>query len=242
MENKSYPAVEAVDLTRVFGAREVLSGLSFSVPAGQVCGVLGVNGVGKTTLLKLLSGLLRPSAGWASVCGFDSVKDRREVLGVLGLLIETPVFYDHLSARENLELHLGYMGAEGDIPAALARMGLLDAKERPVGRFSLGMRQRLAVARALVHRPRVLLLDEPLGGLDPAAIREMRTLLRDLAREGMTLLVSSHLLGEVEQTADRVLVLSRGRLALDASMAELRSAHPEDLEDHLIACMKGEAE
>ena len=233
------PVLEAAHLTRVFDRREVLSDVSFQLPAGQVCGVLGPNGAGKTTLLKLLSGLLRPTAGHSSVCGFDSVGDRGRALGRLGLLIETPVFYDHLSAGENLALHLAYMGAEGDIPAALDQVGLAGARDQSVGQFSLGMRQRLAMARALVHRPRVLLLDEPLNGLDPVAIRELRELFRRLAGEGVALLVSSHILSEVEQTADRVLVLTEGRLTMDASMADLRAAHPADLEAYLIAHMKG---
>lgn len=237
--NPTMPAVEVSHLTRVFGGKEALSDVSFSVPHGEVLGVLGPNGAGKTTLFKLIAGLLRPTAGSAAVCGFDSVSGRDGALRQLGLLIETPVFYDHLSAQENLSLHLSYMGAAAPVADALTRVGLGQTGGQPVGQFSLGMRQRLALARATVHRPSVLLLDEPLNGLDPIAVREMRGLFRSFAADGMAVLLSSHILSEVELTADRVIVLSQGRLAETADMASLSAAHPHDLEDYLISRMNG---
>lgn len=231
--------IRTAGLTRAFGGKEALSDLTLSLSAGEVCGVLGPNGAGKTTLLKLIAGLLRPTAGRASVCGFDSVRQQDDVLRHLGLLIETPVFYDHLCAQENLALHLAYMGTAGVVDDALTRVGLSDVGEQPVGQFSLGMRQRLALARATVHRPAVLLLDEPLNGLDPIAVRDMRKLFRSFAADGMSVMLSSHILGEVEQTADRVIVLSQGKLVAAAQMDALRAAHPHDLEDHLIKLMNG---
>lgn len=231
--------IELRELSRAFDGYMALERVTCSIPAGQIYGLLGPNGAGKTTLLKILAGLLTPTRGAARVCGLDVEEDRQKVLALVGSLIEVPVFYDHLSARVNLSIHLAYMGAEGDISAALAQVGLENMGEKPVGKLSLGMRQRLAMARAMVHRPRVLLLDEPLNGLDPIAIGEMRDLFRQLAAEGTTLVVSSHILSEVEQTAHRVGVLAGGRLVLEENMETLKTAHPQDLETFLVERMRG---
>ena len=228
------------ELSRDFGGQRALSRVTCTIPAGGIYGLLGPNGAGKTTLLKILAGLLKPTSGQALVCGLDVGERQREVLGQIGTLIETPCFYDHLSAVDNLALHLAYMGREGDVPA-LARVGLENVGNKPVGLFSLGMRQRLAIARAMVHRPRVMLLDEPLNGLDPIAIGSLRELLCQLEEEGLTLVVSSHILSEVEHTARRVGVLSRGKLVLEADMDRLKAEHPQDLEDYLIGQMSGGA-
>lgn len=226
-------------LARGYGGTAVLRNITLELTAGEVYGLLGPNGAGKTTLLKLLAGLLVPDSGTASVCGLDVVRDRSAALAEVGLLIETPEFYDHLSARDNLELHLACMGREGDISAALERVGLEAAGEKPVGRFSLGMRQRLALARAIVHRPRVLLLDEPLNGLDPVAASWLRRLLSELSGEGAAVLMSSHILGEVLHTAHRIGVLSRGRLVLEGRVSDLQAERPDDLEDYLVGQMAG---
>ena len=227
-------------LTKCFGGRPALCSCTLQVQRGAVCCLLGRNGAGKTTLLKLLLGLLRPTAGSASILGLDSIRDRPALLRQTGSLIETPAFYDHLSAAENLRLHLAYMGMQDRDPSPALRLaGLGEVGGEPVGSFSLGMRQRLAIARALSHRPAVLLLDEPLNGLDPVAMREMRLLFRQLAGQGVTILLSSHLLAEVEQTADRIAVLAEGRLVLNASLDRLRRRYPQDLTDRLIAWMQG---
>ena len=231
--------IQLRELSRDFDGRPALTEVTCSVSAGQIYGLLGPNGAGKTTLLKILAGLLVPTSGAASICGLDVEGDRQRAQALVGSLIETPVFYDHLSAADNLSIHLAYMGVEGDIPGTLARAGLEGVGDKPAGRFSLGMRQRLALARAMVHRPRVLLLDEPLNGLDPIAIGECRGLFRDLAEEGAALIVSSHILSEVEQTAHRVGVLSGGRLVLEGDMEALKKAHPRDLEEFLVSYMKG---
>lgn len=233
------PVLSARGLERAFGPAPVLRGVTLSLAQGEIYGLLGPNGAGKTTLLKLLAGLLRPDAGAAQVCGLEVEENRSAVLAQLGILIETPVFYDHLSAAENLELHLAYMGRVGDVPAALARVGLADTGRKPVGSFSLGMRQRLALARAIVHHPRVLLLDEPLNGLDPVVVGELRQLFQSLAGEGLAILMSSHILSEVLHTAHRVGVLSQGRLVLEERVSALQAAHPWDLEDYLVGQMAG---
>ena len=233
------PVLSAHGLERAFGPAPVLRGVTLSLAQGEIYGLLGPNGAGKTTLLKLLAGLLRPDAGAARVCGLEVEENRSAALAQLGILIETPMFYDHLSAAENLELHLAYMGKAGDVPAALARVGLADTGRKPVGSFSLGMRQRLALARAIVHRPRVLLLDEPLNGLDPVVVGELRQLFQSLSGEGLAILMSSHILSEVLNTAHRVGVLSQGRLVLEERVSTLQAAHPWDLEDYLVGQMAG---
>ncbi len=232
--------ITAEGLTKAFAGREVICDCGMEVQRGRIYGLLGKNGAGKTTLFKLLLGFLKPTAGKAAILGFDSVRDRIEVLRHTGSLIGTPVFYEHLSAADNLLLHLAYMGLEdADVDPALELVGLHDTGTQPVGEFSLGMRQRLAIARAIVHRPEVLILDEPANGLDPVGMRELRRLFRQLAEDGMTVLLSSHLLPEVVQTADRIGVMAGGKLALEADTEEILRGHRGDMEDYIIRVMEG---
>lgn len=195
-------------------------------------------------MLKLLLGLLKPSAGTAGVLGLDSVRDNEAILRRTGSLIETPIFYEHLSAADNLLLHLAYMGIEDtDVESTLCRVGLPGTGSQPVSTFSLGMRQRLAIARAIIHRPEVLILDEPVNGLDPVGMKEMRILFRRLVQEeGMTILMSSHLLPEIEQIADRVGVIADGTVVQEAEMADIRKQHPSDMEDYFISLIQGGAD
>lgn len=233
--------ITASHLAKAFRGREVLRDCTLAVERGSIYGFLGENGAGKTTFFKLLLGLLRPTAGTAAVLGLDCARQTPEVLRRTGSLVETPVFYEHLSARENLSLHLAYMEAEGDPAEALARVGLEGTGDQPVGEFSLGMRQRLAVARAIVHRPEVLILDEPVNGLDPAGIRDMRELFLALAhREGVTILLSSHILSEVEQTADRVGILAGGCVAAEVCPKEIRESCPGGMEAYFLKITRGE--
>lgn len=233
--------ISARSLTKAFSRKEVIRNCTFSVERGSIYGFLGRNGAGKTTVLKLLLGLLKPSAGTASVLGLDSVRDNEAILRRTGSLIETPVFYEHLSAADNLRLHLAYMGMAGaDVEPTLCRVGLPGTGNQPVSTFSLGMRQRLAIARAIIHRPEVLILDEPVNGLDPVGMKEMRMLFRRLVQEeGMTILMSSHLLSEIEQIADRVGVIADGTVAWEAEMADIRKQHPSDLEDYFLSLIQG---
>ena len=169
-------------LAKSFAGREGLRPCSLTVERGTLYALLGKNGAGKTTLFKLLLGFLRPTAGSAAVLGLDCLRQTAEVLRHTGCLIETPVFYEHLSAAENLRLHLACMECSADPAPLLARVGLDCADDRPVRAYSLGMRQRLALARALSHRSEVLILDEPFNGLDPVGQREMAALFRQLSR------------------------------------------------------------
>lgn len=234
----------ANNLTKAFLGKEVIRNCTFSVEQGSIYGFLGRNGAGKTTMLKLLLGLLKPSAGTASVLGLDSVRDNKAILRRTGSLIETPIFYEHLSAADNLLLHLAYMGIEDtDVESTLCRVGLPGTGSQPVSTFSLGMRQRLAIARAIIHRPEVLILDEPVNGLDPVGMKAMRILFRRLVQEeGMTILMSSHLLSEIEQIADRVGVIVDGTVVQEAEMADIRKQHPSNMEDYFISLIQGGAD
>lgn len=223
MTEDHFAAVQTFALSKRFGARVAVDNVSLEVPANGVFGLVGPNGAGKTTLLRLILGLTAPNAGLVIVGGRRLPKDARAVLSRSGALIDEPRFYMHLSARENLELIAaarGY-GAKERIDAALATMDLSDRANDRVGKYSMGMRQRLAVARSLLGDPRLLILDEPSNGLDPAGIREFRALIRQLANEGRTVILSTHLLAEVERTCDQAAIMHEGRIIAQAPIDEL---------------------
>lgn len=220
-------------LTKTFSWKELIKECSISVEQGTIYGLLGKNGAGKTTIFKLLLGFLKPTAGTSSILGMDSVKDNIKILKHTGNLIETPVFYEHLSATENLLLHLSYMGVENvETESVLTRVGLPNSGIQPVQEFSLGMRQRLAIARAVIHKPKVLILDEPFNGLDPVGMKEIGTLFCQLTdQEGMTILMSSHLLSEVQRIANRIGVIADGKLVLEKNTDEIRRNHLNNMAD-----------
>lgn len=234
-------AVFTNKLTKSFSGKEIIKGCQISVEQGTIYGFLGKNGAGKTTMFKLLLGLQKPSSGTASILGMDVTRETEKILRHTGSLIETPVFYDHLSATENLQIHLAYMGMENtQAESVLERVGLTGTGTQPVSEFSLGMRQRLAIARAIIHKPEVLILDEPVNGLDPVGIKEMRILFRQLAdQQGMTILMSSHILSEIQQVADRIGVIADGRIVLEEDAEIIRRNHPQDMEDYLLAAIEG---
>lgn len=223
----SAPVIEVRGLAKRF-SRTVLAvdDLSFTVERGQVCGMLGPNGAGKTTTLRMLVGLVRPTAGDSSLLG-EPVRPGLPALARVGTLIEGAAFVPHLKGITNLRLWWEAGGArwsDANVEDALAVAGLGDAVERKVKTYSHGMKQRLGIARALLARPEALVLDEPTTGLDPQEIREVRRLVGRLAGEGVTILLSSHLLSEVEQTCSHVVVMDRGRLVTAGPTAELVSA------------------
>jgi ABC-2 type transport system ATP-binding protein len=204
--------IELVGVSKAYGRRLALDGLDLAVPAGGVFGLLGQNGAGKTTALRCMLGLVRPTSGVCRVLGADSGRDLHRVIGRVGALIETPGLTPTISGRRNLALlaRLDKIGAAG-VDQALRTAGLADRADDPVNTYSLGMRQRLGIAAALLRDPEIVVLDEPSNGLDPAGIADIRRLLLRLAAEGRTVIVSSHLLDEVERTCDRVAVIDAGR-------------------------------
>lgn len=233
-------AVEIRNLTKVFDGKEVLRGCNLTVQSGTIYGLLGANGAGKTTMFKLITGLLSPTAGNIKVQGETLSIDKKDFLRKMGILIETPVFYNHLSARENLEIHLSYMEHSFEkIGQVLEMVGLGDTGKQPVSKFSLGMKQRLAIGRAISHSPRVLILDEPINGLDPMGIRQIRNLFLSLAKDGMTLLISSHILSEIEHIADVVGVLTNGNIVQEVAICEIKKQYPNGLEEYFFQIMSG---
>ena len=236
-------AVEIRNLTKVFDGKEVLRGCNLTVQSGTIYGLLGANGAGKTTMFKLITGLLSPTAGNIKVQGETLSIDKKDFLKKMGILIDTPVFYDHLSAKENLEIHLSYMEHSFEkIGQVLEMVGLGDTGKQPVSKFSLGMKQRLAIGRAISHSPQILILDEPINGLDPMGIRQIRNLFLSLAKDGMTLLISSHILSEIEHIADVVGVLTNGNIAQEVAICEIKKQYPNGLEEYFFQIMSGGAE
>jgi ABC-2 type transport system ATP-binding protein len=204
------------------GGQLALDGLDLVVPSGGVFGVLGRNGAGKTTALRCLLGLIRPTSGVCRVLGVDSSTDLHRVIGRIGALIETPGLAPSLTGRRNLALlaRLDRIGADG-VERALRSAGLAERADEPVAAYSLGMRQRLGIAAALLRDPEVVVLDEPANGLDPAGVAWLRGLLRGLAGQGRAVLVASHGLSEVAQTVDQVVIVSAGRLRFAGPLREI---------------------
>ncbi|HET9787435.1 MAG TPA: ATP-binding cassette domain-containing protein, partial [Pyrinomonadaceae bacterium] len=215
--------IETKALTKEFSGKPAVRDLSLAVQPGSIYAFLGPNGAGKSTTIRLLLGLLRPSRGDISLFGQSLKHDRREILARTGSLVETPSLYEHLTAKENLEIPRRILGAPlSDIDRVLRIVGLENASRNLVKTFSLGMKQRLGLAHAFLGKRELLILDEPTNGLDPAGIQEMRSLIRQLpAEHGVTVFLSSHLLTEVEQVATHVGMLSQGELVFQGSIEEL---------------------
>ena len=230
--NETTMAIRTQGLTRVFHGGQGIHQLGLEVPAGSIYGFLGPNGAGKTTTIRLLLGLLRPDAG--EVWLFDRRLSRadRGALGGMGAMVENPSLYPHLSARDNLEVTRRLIGVpHARIDEVLRIVHLEQHAHRRVREYSLGMRQRLGIALALLNRPRLLILDEPTNGLDPAGIAEMRRFIKHMTQElGLSVFLSSHLLTEVEQLASHVGVIHGGRLLFQGTLDELRERSGEYLE------------
>lgn len=234
-------AIRTNHLVKCFGQNEVIKDCSMSIEQGTIYGFLGANGAGKTTIFKLLTGLLNPDSGSVEVLGQNMLSNRDKMLSQIGSLIETPTFYEHMSAGKNLEIHLSYMGNHGfKIDKVLQMVGLSDIGDKPVVKFSLGMRQRLGIARALIHQPKILILDEPMNGLDPIGIKNIRELFLRLVKEsGMTILLSSHILSEIEHIADKVGVIVDGKMVCESDLSLIKSEYKGSLEDYFFTIMSG---
>ena len=216
--------IETNALTRRYGKRTAVDRVDLCVPRGEIYGFLGPNGAGKTTTIRMLLGLIRPTAGTVRLFGENFHRHRMSVLRRVGSLVEAPSYYGHLTGAENLEVVRRLLGApKKRIAEALEIVRLTEAADRPVKGYSLGMKQRLGIAIALLGHPELLILDEPTNGLDPAGIQEMRRLIKDMPRKyGMTVLVSSHLLSEIDQIATQVGIIHEGRLIFQDRIEALR--------------------
>ena len=215
--------LETINLNKKFKKQAAVNDLSLQIERNSVYGLLGPNGAGKSTTLKMITGILRPDSGSIR---FDGHVWRRQDLNQIGALIETPPLYDNLTAEENLKVRTTMLGlAEDRIEEVLRTVDLTDTGRKRAGQFSLGMKQRLGIALALLSSPRLLILDEPTNGLDPLGIQELRELIRSFPAKGITVILSSHILSEVEQIADHIGIIADGRIGYSGAVD-----HTEDLE------------
>jgi ABC-2 type transport system ATP-binding protein len=224
MDESSTPAIETAGLTKRFGERAALDGIDLQVPRGVAFGFLGPNGAGKTTIIRTLLGLTPASAGTMHVLGHPVPAERAQALQRVGAIVEEPRFHMHLTGRENLKIVAAVRGPEtfARIDPALARVGLADRAGDKVKSYSMGMRQRLGVARCLLADPLLLILDEPTNGLDPGGIQEFREMIRAMVeQEGRTVFISSHLLDEVERTCDAAAIVDRGKIVTQGAISDL---------------------
>ncbi len=219
------PILVTEGLTKRYGDRLAVDNVNLTIPRGVAFGYLGPNGAGKTTLIKMLLGLTKVTSGKMQIRGYELPEHRQAALSRVGAIIEEPRFLPHLSGRENLEVFASVRGPHSfeNIPSALERVGLKDRCEDKVAKYSLGMRQRLGIARCLLCDPELLILDEPMNGLDPAGILEFRYLIRSLVDEGRTVVISSHLLDEIEKTCDAVAIVDRGKVVRQGTIEEMTS-------------------
>jgi len=220
--------IELRNVSKLFGDREAVRALTMTVPAGEIFGLLGHNGAGKSTAIGMMLGQVWPSEGEVRVCGFDVTHQRQRALEKVGAIFETPVFYDYLSGWRNLEIFSHYTAptSRERLLEVIEWVGLTGRETSKVKTYSHGMRARLALAQALLPRPNLLILDEPGDGLDPEGIHEMRqTILRLRAEMGLTILLSSHLLSEVEQLCTRIAVMNQGRKVFEGPMTAIRQSH-----------------
>ena len=220
--------IEVHDLHRSFGTREAVAGISFCVRRGEIFGLLGQNGAGKTTTIRMLTGQINPGKGNASVAGFDVVKERTQLKAHIGVVFEDQNLYERLSAQLNLEFSCWLYGLpKSRVDAVLDLVGLRERAKDQVRSFSNGMKQRVMIARALLHQPQVLFLDEPTQGLDPIAAREIRLTIANLCDEGMTILLTTHIMEEADHLCQRVAFLVNGHIVANDTPRNLKLAHGE---------------
>lgn len=224
-------AIEIENLTKSYKHVKAVDNLSIHVPEGKIYGFLGKNGAGKTTTIRMIMGLIRPDSGRILVLGKDSRKERLWASNSIGSIVETPGFYENLSARDNLLITAEMYGVDkNNLEELLRLVDLPDVGRKRVRDYSLGMKQRLGIANALVHSPKILILDEPTNGLDPSGIKDMRNFLRNLSeKEGITVMISSHILSEVQQLADYAGIIDRGRLVEEIDVQSIKTEEQSSL-------------
>ncbi len=220
--NAQYP-LETIHLKKSFGNFTAVEDANLQVRKGEVFGFLGPNGAGKTTTIGMILGLLHPTAGEVRIFGETVTPSHNKALRKVGSLVGAPALVPYLSGKQNLEIiaRLSPQITQAKIQETIQQVGLADAANRPAGKYSTGMKQRLGLAIAMLHSPEILILDEPTNGMDPAGMREVRDLLRGLADQGVTVMLSSHLLHEVEQVCDRVAVINKGKVIAQGAVSEL---------------------
>lgn len=225
--------METHNLVKSYKNKTVVDSVNIHVKKGEIYGFVGPNGAGKSTVMKMLLNLTQPDSGYVCIFGEKIGSTSYECLKRIGSIIEHPYFYEKITGRKNLELHCEYMGFHNTerIDEVLQMVGLQNIDGKAVSHYSMGMKQRLAIARAILTKPEILILDEPINALDPEGIREMRMLFRRLNQEfGITILISSHILSEVEQIADTVGIIQNGKLLKESSMVDIRKSQTEFIE------------
>ena len=232
-------AIEVKNLHRYYNGVKAVQGISFDVNDGEIFGFLGPNGAGKSTTIKVLTGQLRPTSGSAEVVGCDVVEERQELKPQIGVVFEYQNLYERLTAMDNLRFSARLYGVgKGRINEVLAQVGLQDRAKERIKRYSNGMKQRLLIARALLHQPRVLFLDEPTRGLDPGVAREIRSIIAELAKGGVTVFLTTHYMEEADRLSDRVAIINQGKIVAIDTPENLKATHGKDdratLEDVFI--------
>ncbi|MCI0768286.1 ABC transporter ATP-binding protein [Bacillus sp. TL12] len=225
--------IQTTNLTKIYGKQKSVDNLNINVNQGEIYGFIGRNGAGKTTTIRMLLGLIKPTSGKIEIFGEDFSNNQKEILRRIGSIVEVPGFYENLTAKENLLINAKIIGVHkrNAIEEALEIVGLEHETKKLVGKYSLGMKQRLGIARTLLHYPELLILDEPTNGLDPIGIKEMRKLIKSLAQErNITILISSHILAEIEQLVDRMGIIHEGKLLEEVSLDALRKTNRKYLE------------
>ena len=220
-------------LGKMINGKELVTDVNIHVKKGEIYGFLGPNGAGKTTVMKMVTNLWKPTNGTVALFGKTLESNSYEVLKRMGSIIEFPTFYEHMSGKDNLQLHCEYMGYynKGSVEESLEMLNLAEAANKSVGSYSLGMKQRLGIARAILCRPELVILDEPTNGLDPAGMKQIRDLFKMLCTEyGMTLMISSHLLSEIQSIADTVGVINHGKMMQEISMKEIEETNAAYIE------------
>lgn len=215
-------------LSKKIGSKMLVTDVDIHIRKGEIYGFLGPNGAGKTTVMKMITNLWKPAIGTIELFGERLTPKSYDVLKRMGSIIEFPVFYDHMTGRENLQLHCEYMGYynTGSVENAMQMLNLTDAADQPVRNYSLGMKERLGIARAVMCKPELLILDEPTNGLDPAGMKQIRDLLKMLSSEyGITIMISSHILSEVESIADTVGIIHHGRMMKEIRMQDIEETN-----------------
>ena len=220
-------------LGKMINGKELVTDVNIHVKKGEIYGFLGPNGAGKTTVMKMVTNLWKPTNGTVALFGKTLESNSYEVLKRMGSIIEFPTVYEHMSGKDNLQLHCEYMGYynKGSVEESLEMLNLAEAANKSVGSYSLGMKQRLGIARAILCRPELVILDEPTNGLDPAGMKQIRDLFKMLCTEyGMTLMISSHLLSEIQSIADTVGVINHGKMMQEISMKEIEETNAAYIE------------
>lgn len=220
-------------VSKIISGKKLVSNIDLHVKKGEIYGFLGLNGAGKTSMMKMITNLWKPTAGNIEIFREVLTPKSYEVLKKIGSIIEFPTFYEHMTGRENLRLHCKYMGysKSGSIEKALDLLNITEAADKPVKSYSLGMKERLGIARAILCEPELLILDEPTNGLDPAGMKQIRELLRKLcAEQGITVMISSHILSEIESIADTVGIIHNGQMMKEISMCDIEEANQNYIE------------